>query len=151
MLGLPQTPHLRPPLTGPKRFREGWGQDLSLRVLHGLAFPAVCGLSTGLPHVPHLACGVFLGLREPWPSVYHKDTASGRGFGQLINAADEVFGAEEAIVACKPLGPPCPCLPSKRVHVTLKLPLTRAVQSVRAQCDFSTLIVMPLALPGEHA
>ena len=33
---------------------------------------------------------------------------------------DEVFGVEETVVACKPLRPPRPCLPSERVYIPLK-------------------------------
>ena len=49
-----------------------------------------------------------------------RSVAGGVGICNHQRPRDEVFGMEGAVVACKPLRPPRPCLPSKRVHVKLK-------------------------------
>ena len=67
--------------------------------------------------------------------------AGGVGSCNHQHRRDEVFGVEETVVACKPLRPLLPCLPSQDLHCTKALhPLTCAVRCV---VHFSTLIALP--------
>ena len=63
-------------------------------------------------------CFIGRGSRGPI-CISSKTTSLAGGEGRCNHQyrRDEVFGVEEAVVACKPLRPPRPCLPSERVSV----------------------------------
>ena len=65
----------------------------------------------------------FIGRESRGPICIASKTASLAGsVGSCSHQyrRDEVFGVEETVVACKPLRPQCPCLPSERMYIALK-------------------------------
>ena len=108
-----------PPLWAHHPPQTVWQTNMS-----GLAIPSCIRIAHRTTSCPP-SCVLSL----PWAA----DTASVAGDVGSCNhqhPRDEVFGVEEAVVACKPFRPTCPCLPSKRrtLHYNITASDARAVR-----------------------
>ena len=86
-------------------------------VTNGLVIPSCIQIAhSTASHSPCCVLNLPWAVRAAGPFLSHGDVGS----CNHQHPRDEVFGPQEAVVACKLLQPPRPCLHSTRVPVTVK-------------------------------